>query len=108
MNRYAVRGVCWARPQKEETIARDENPQRPATLETYRPGLNVTSEEIRQILADDGYSVGARTGWLKTLLTDITSEESAVPDQNKEKVVALLKELLAQAQNGKPKADDTL
>jgi hypothetical protein len=108
VNRYAARSVSWVDRAKEETIARDENPQRPATLETYHPGLNVTPEEIRQILADDGYSVGARTGWLKTLLTDITSEDSAVPDQNKEKLVTLVKELLAQAQNGKPKADDTL
>ena len=82
--------------------------KRPASLETYRPGLNVTPEEIRQILADGGYSAGARSGWLKTLLTDITSENSDVSDPNRAKLVEMIKEILDESQDGRTIADDTL
>lgn len=48
---------------------------RPQNLADYRPGRNVTREEIQQVLADDGYSAGERQVWLKSLLSDLSQED---------------------------------
>lgn len=68
---------------------------RPTTLETYRPGIRVTVQEIYRILGDDGYSAGHRSQWLKTLLTDVSSGDCTnVPEHAKAKLIAEIEQII--------------
>ena len=41
------------------------------SLSELGAGRRVSPEEIRDVLADEGYSAGARKAWLKTVLTEL-------------------------------------
>jgi hypothetical protein len=52
----------------------------------------VTPEEIRDVLADEGYSAGERKTWLKSVLTDIQDGDGRVAEDLIEEINAVIEE----------------
>jgi len=70
-------------------------------------------EELRTLLADDGYSAGARADYLKELLTALSARtaEGEVSDPARARLVAEVRSILEDEQaehGGEPLAKDTL
>ncbi len=68
----------------------------------------MTLEEIREVLADEGYSADRRKTWLKEVLTDVTAEHSTTPSPDRAKLIDEIKEIIEQQQDGEPLSKDVL
>lgn len=77
-------------------------------LRAPQTGVPVTREEIKDVLANQGYSADQRKGWLKEVLTELICEERKQPDPNHRRMIKEVKEILDDQQSGDPLSDDTL
>lgn len=71
-------------------------------------GEELSRNEIMAVLADDGYTSSGREGWLKTVLTRLTTEETDNPDANRAELISEIKKILNKNVSGESEAEDTL
>lgn len=71
-------------------------------------GGTVTLQEIEDALADEGYSAAERKDWLKTVLTKLSRKDRDRLSAEEQRIVARIKQILSNHQDGDPKSDDTL
>lgn len=71
-------------------------------------GEDLSRNEIMAILADEGYSAGGRTGWLKSVLTRLAKEQEGNPDPNRAELVSEITDILNENVSGDSQADGTL
>lgn len=68
----------------------------------------MTREEIQDVLVDEGYSADQRKEWLKTVLTQLSAEQTENPDPERNKLISEVKEIVESHQSGKPMSDDVM
>lgn len=68
----------------------------------------ITREEIQDVLLDDGYTVDARKEWLKSILTDLSASQASDPKPDRERLIAEVKNIIDEQQDGAPKSEDVL
>jgi len=78
-----------------------------------KPGLppaggEISLEEIRDILQDDGYSANQRKAWLKEVLTELQDGKAKPRSRDREDLVEAVKDIIADHQETPPISDDTL
>lgn len=83
-----------------------QTPSKP--LREPQSGASLTREEIQDVLLDEGYSAGQRKEWLKTVLTQLSAEQSENPDPERSHLISEVKEIVKTHQSGKPMSDDIL
>lgn len=71
-------------------------------------GAEVTREEIKAILADEGYSAGQRETWLKSVLTEITKQNRKQPNEARRRLIEEVKTVVDNFQSGASITDETL
>lgn len=71
-------------------------------------GEDLTREEIKAVLANEGYPAGGRKEWLKEVLTHLSKEEGKARTGDRAELAAEIKDVLDDNVPGAPKADDTL
>jgi hypothetical protein len=69
------------------------------SLPTPHDGGRVTLEEIREALADDGYSGGWRKAWVKEVLTEVVVETRTAEGA---RLIVEIKAVINQFQDGAP------
>lgn len=79
--------------------------KRPALLPA---GGEVSLEEIRDLLQDDGYSANQRKAWLKEVLTELQVNQAKPRSRDRDDLVKAIKDIIADNQDERPIADDTL
>jgi len=57
-------------------------------------GTPVGEEEIRDLLADEGYSADRRKGWLKEVLTALTAEEKRGSSPRRRALIAEISQII--------------
>lgn len=71
------------------------------------PGIKgVTREEIRQLLADTGYSESERRERLKTALTELSQKDAKNPDEETRALIAELRDAIHTSQSNEVVAQD--
>ncbi|MHA6288174.1 hypothetical protein [Maricaulis sp. CAU 1757] len=71
----------------------------PESLTAYRPGRDVTTEEVKAILADEGYAASERETWLKSLLTDVSQDDGQEAEEGKDELVDLIEQEISRLHN---------
>ncbi|RKF12712.1 hypothetical protein D6850_17295 [Roseovarius spongiae] len=71
-------------------------------------GDELSRNEIMAVLANEGYPAGGRKGWLKEVLTHLAAKEGRVSGDERDELVAEIREVLDENVSGDPKADDSL
>jgi hypothetical protein len=77
-------------------------------LPEIRADRAISPDEIRDVLADEGYSAGERKNWLKTVLTEIQKERPELPAAERNRLMDEVRSVIGANQDGKPIADDVL
>jgi hypothetical protein len=82
--------------------------ERHRRLPELRDDRPISADEIRDVLADEGYSAGERKTWLKSVLTELQQgpQEASTPERRR--LIDEVKSIIAAYQDGKPVADDVL
>lgn len=73
-----------------------------------RPGERIGLDELRDVLMDDGYSADERKAWIKGMLNDLQQGSSEIPEEERRRLVAEVKRIIADQQSGDPISDDVL
>ena len=80
---------------------------KPGTDKIPRSG-EISLEEIRDVLQDDGYSANQRKAWLKEVLTDLQDNRLKPRSRDRDDLVKAVKDIIADGQDTPPISDDTL
>lgn len=68
----------------------------------------ISLEEIRDVLQDDGYSANQRKAWLKEVLTDLQDNRLKPRSRDRDDLAKAVKDIIADGQDTPPISDDTL
>ncbi|MGE0230294.1 MAG: hypothetical protein AB7O39_14535 [Flavobacteriaceae bacterium] len=71
-------------------------------------GSPVGEEELRVLLAEEGYSADEREGWLKEVLTALTMAQGRAPTADREQLIAEIRDIVRAGTGRKPMSDDVL
>ena len=71
-------------------------------------GDRISLDEIREVMADTGYSADQRKGWLKNVLTDLAQQQTGSPSSARSELIETVKQIIDDNQSGKPIARDVL
>ncbi|MBI1251837.1 MAG: hypothetical protein GC189_10225 [Alphaproteobacteria bacterium] len=73
----------------------------------HHDGNPITVEDINEVLANEGYSADQRKGWLKEVLTELTSRNRD-DAPGRDHLVAHIKAILNDNQDGEPIAEEAI
>lgn len=93
--------------------------EKPRTARTDRPiqgkkpalpqaGGEISLEEIRDVLEDDGYSANRRKAWLKEILTELQDNRAKPQSPDRDDLIQAVKDIIADHQETPPISDDAL
>lgn len=77
-----------------------------ARLTPDRSGIGV--EELRILLAEEGYSGDRREGWLKEVLTSLAMDQDRAPTKERERLIDEIKQIVGTETGAAPMTDDVL